>query len=209
MFDPQNYREACSQLTLGQEKIEEMISMTEDRKRKRLHRPARVLLVAAALAGALCVTAAAAEVPAVKEFFATVFVSISVDDKIAAGISLPSVAVEKQEERTILHVNGEEIDVTDALAREGAYLYEGDGFTVEVDKDGVATATAYGADGTVVSYTTDGAEGEETVYHVASDVEGGDAFEVYATGEEDGEWKQYEIDTYQSGAVDIYSIEEK
>ena len=171
MFDPRSYREACDELTLDTGKIEEMIFMTENTEKKALRRPARVAVVAAALAAALCVTAAAAEVPAVKEFFATVFVTISTNDESAAlGLNMPSVAVEEREGRSILVVNDEELDVTDALAEEGSYLYEGDGFEVAVDENGAATVTVFGKDGMTVSYSTEdnGAQGG-IVYNVATD----------------------------------------
>lgn len=172
MFDRRSYREACDRMALDTEKIEEMITMTENNEKKALRRPVRVAVVAAAMAAALCVTAAAAEIPAVKEFFATVFVTISTNGDAAMGLNLPSVAVEKREERTILVVNDEETDVTDALARDGKYLYEGDGFEVAVDEDGVAVVTSYGEDGMTVSYSTQG-----------DDVQGGIVYKVAA---EDG-----------------------
>jgi len=61
MFDPSCYRNDCARLVLGREKIEEMISMTEDQNRKkRALRPVRAVVIAAALAACLGATAFAA-----------------------------------------------------------------------------------------------------------------------------------------------------
>ena len=104
MFDPRSYREACDRMTLDAEKIEEMIAMTENTSKKTVRRPARVALLAAAVVAALGITASAAELPAVQEFFATIFVTVASD---GAGLNLPSVAVEEREGRSILLVDGE------------------------------------------------------------------------------------------------------
>ena len=106
MFDPRSYHEACDRMTLSAEKIEEMIAMTENTSKKTVRRPARVALLAAAVVAALGITASAAELPAVQEFFATIFVTVASD---GAGLNLPSVAVEEREGRSILLVDGEEI----------------------------------------------------------------------------------------------------
>ena len=173
MLDLDRYRKDCAQLSLGAEKLEEMIAMTENQKQKRLARPARAALVAAALAAALCLTAAAAEVPAVREFFASI-VTVTVtgtEDGVFAGLAIPPVTVEEREGRMFLVVDGEETDVTDALETDGKYLYEGEGFRVEVDEKGIATITATSSDGeTVMSYTSEPLqEGQAPVYTVTDD----------------------------------------
>lgn len=197
MFDRNSYSNACAGMTLGADKIEEMIVMTENQEKKARRFPRRAALVAAALAAALCLTAAAAEVPAVQEFFTTVFVTVSTKDGGASGLNIPSVAVEEREGRSILIVDGKETDVTDALAKDGSYLHKGDGFEVEVDENGVAVITAYGTDGTVVSYSTQPLEGGDVVYTVTSEDENGqpvtDTF--------------YNLVVDQSGAMDVSSVE--
>lgn len=215
MFDPRSYREACDMLALDTEKIEEMITMTENSKKTTVRRPARVAMLAAAMVAALGITASAAELPAVQEFFATVFVTVTSD---AAGLKLPSVAVEEREGRSILIVDGEETDVTDALAREGGYLYEGDGFQVAVDENGVATVTTYSDDGMSVSYstehedvqgstvykvTTDGDEQDLHNYNIITDVKGA---EVLTEGEG---MSTYEVTAGDSGTVIVKSATEK
>ncbi len=106
MFDQKSYCEACDRLTLSTEKTEEMIAMTENMNKKTVRRPVRVALVAAAVAAALGITASAAELPAVKEFFATIFVTVAVDGD-AAGLNLPNVAMEERDGRSILIIDGE------------------------------------------------------------------------------------------------------
>lgn len=208
MLERKLYCEACDRLTLDAGKIEEMIIMTENQEKKARSFPKRAALVAAALAAALCVTAAAVEVPAVQEFFATVFVtySITTNDNVAAGLTLPSVAVEEREGRSILVVNGEETDITDALGQDGGYLYEGDGFQVQVDEHGVAIITSYGADGTVVTYSTKTPEGQDAVYNVTATGEDGEPFTVTAADTPgDVSWGLYNIVTDPSGAMEVQS----
>lgn len=208
MFDPKLYRKACDRMTLDAEKIEEMILMTENQDKKTFtRRPLRVAMLAAAVVTALGITASAAEIPAVKEFFATIFVTVTSD---GAGLNLPSVAVEEREGRSILLVNDEETDITDALAQKGGYLYEGDGFRVEVDENGVAVVTSYGADGMTVSYSTEGGETQDsTVYTVTADDEELTNYVISAdvagseVPAEVGGMSVYEITTDDSGAINV------
>ena len=215
MFDPRSYREACDRMTLDAEKIEEMIAMTENTSKKTVRRPARVALLAAAVVAALGITASAAELPAVQEFFATIFVTVASD---GAGLNLPSVAVEEREGRSILLVDGEETDITDALAQEGGYLYEGDGFEVAVNENGVAMVTAYGDNGMSVSYSTEQENVQGgTVYNVTTAGDGQDLHnyniitdvkgaEVLTEGEG---MSTYEVTAGDSGTVIVKSATEK
>ncbi len=218
MFDPKSYRNACDRMILDAEKIEEMIAMTEHTSNKSARRPARVMLVAAALVAALGITASAAEIPAVQEFFTTMFITISTKDDPALGLSLPSVAVEERNGRRILLVNEDEVDVTDALAQKGEYLYEGDGFQVAVDKNGEAVVTSYGSDGMTVTYSTEAGTKSGVVYHVAGegeasygdytvsvDVVGTDAPEMTDTDA----MSTYDIVTDETGALCISPATEK
>ena len=79
--------------------------------------------------------------------------------------------MEEREGRTILLLDGAEIDVTDDLSKAGEYLYEGEDYEVRVDSDGVAVLTAYGADGEVVlSFSTQkGDAGDKVNYKVEVD----------------------------------------
>ena len=220
MFDPKTYRDLCDRLILDTEKIEEMIVMTENQNKKTTsHRPIRVALIAAALAAALGVTASAAELPAVKEFFATFFVTVTTSKDAAAGLNLPSVTMEERDGRSVLTINGEETDITEAMALDGGYHYQGDGFEVQVDERGVAVITAHGNDGTIVSYSTEAlSEGGNTVYNVTTDgqptygdynvVVGGEGMEAPVSGDEDTERiTSYEIVAGKNGSVLVSPID--
>lgn len=199
MFDPKSYREACDKMTIDAGKLEEMIAMTEQTSKKAFRRPARVALVAAALAAALGITASAAELPAVQEFFASIFVTVSTSDGTFGDLAVPAMAVEKREGRTILLLDQEETDVTDALVKDGEYVYEGDGYQVHVDADGVAVLTAYSTDGeTVLSFSTGPDAGEGPV-----------SYNVMAEGDVDPEVQTgiYNIVTDDAGSVDVIDQE--
>lgn len=172
MLDMRDYRNACDWLRLDTETLEEMIEMTENQTKRVWGRPARAMLVAAALVAAMAVTASAAELPAVQQFFARVFVTVNTDGALK-GLAIPDLAVEEREGRTILLLDGAEIDVTDDLSKAGEYLYEGENYEVRVDSDGVAVLTAYGADGEVVlSFSTQkGDAGDKVNYNVEVDPE--------------------------------------
>lgn len=152
MFDQKNYCEACAHLTLGTEKLEELIAMTENTDtKKRLSRPMKTVLIAAACVAALCITAFAA--PAVQKMFMSFTVSVTgqdgkVDD--AQMFVCPDLALEQRGGRDILTVDGKEIDVTDAFAKDGKYVLEEEDATVTVTPDGEVTVDMDTADGPVV-----------------------------------------------------------
>ncbi len=77
MFDPRRYQDACAQLGLGRDKLEEMIAMTEKQPRRRLAHPVRAALIAAACLLALSLTAFAAS-PAGQEMIHTLYVTYRV-----------------------------------------------------------------------------------------------------------------------------------
>lgn len=199
MFDPKLYREACDRMVLSAEKMEEMITMTENTSKKTIRHPSRVAMVAAALVAALGITASAAELPAVQEFFASVFVTVTVADGTFEGLSVPTMAVEKREGRTLLILDQEEIDVTDALAKDGEYLYEGKGYEVRVDADGVAVLTAYDdGGGNILSFSVAPNAGDGPV-----------TYNVMAEGDEDPAVQTgvFNIVTDGSGSVDVIDEE--
>lgn len=191
MFDEKNYCEACAHLTLGTEKLEELIAMTENTDtKKRLSRPMKTVLIAAACVAALCITAFAA--PAVQKMFMSFTVSVTgqdgkVDD--AQMFVCPDLALEQRGGRDILTVDGKEIDVTDAFAKDGKYVLEEEDATVTVTPDGEVTVDMDTADGPVVytfsltgdTVTLDGENltGGEIGSYIVTDQNG--AMEVTAT----------------------------
>lgn len=142
MFDPKGYREDCARLALGQEKIEEMIRMTENENKKSFRRPLRVALIAAAAVALLTVTAFAA-VPAVQKLIVS-FNQYTITAKDGAqmdvsAITIPNMALEDWEGRRIFTLDDQEYDITDALERDGKYVVETDEVTLTVTPDGTAT----------------------------------------------------------------------
>ena len=145
MFDPRLYREACGELHAPQEKVEEMIAMTEHSKRTR--RPFRTALIAAAAVAMMAVGVSAANsevLESITMHIASVFQvgQLRQDMTTEEGMTLislemPEARIEDREGRAVLLVMGEEIDITDALEREGQYTYtytdEGTELTVLVE----------------------------------------------------------------------------
>lgn len=141
MFDPDLYRKACSEsLRLSDETLEEMIFMTE-KKRRGLRRPVRIALTAAALAAVMCVTAAAANPEAVEELWKSFTVSVIYQDEntMVVQAELPQINVTQEGERVILDIDGAKTDITDALERDGVCVqnFETENGTAEltVQKD--------------------------------------------------------------------------
>lgn len=152
MFDQERYQNACAQLTLGQEKWEEIIAMTENTSaKKRLSRPVKTILIAAACVAALTVTAMAA--PAVQQLFLTYTITYRNADTQTA-FTMPTLALEQREDRSILTVDGEETDVTDAFTQDGQYVLDLDQATVTVKPDGwVEVQMAGGGESGPITYT--------------------------------------------------------
>lgn len=134
MFDPKLYRDVCSELHLSEEKLQEVIHMAEQNKKHRVRRPLRVGLAAAALCALTVITAGATNSEALGAFVASIRASVTVSDyqeelltedgtRITA-LRFPDVSAEERDGRTILTVDGAETDITDALARDGRYVWE-------------------------------------------------------------------------------------
>lgn len=141
MFDPDLYRKACSEsLRLSDETLEEMIFMTENKKRG-LRRPLQIALTAAALAVVMCVTAAAANPEAVEKLWKSFTVSVIYQDEntMVVQAELPQINVTQEGERVILDIDGAKTDITDALERDGVCVqsFETENGTAEltVQKD--------------------------------------------------------------------------
>ena len=98
MFEPNQYRELCSELHVSEEKLEEVIQMTEQEKKRKFHRP-------------MVAGEAWADSPVNTE-------------EGTGGLCLPEASLEERDGRTILIVDGVETDVTQALTDQGEYLYE-------------------------------------------------------------------------------------
>ena len=134
MFDPRVYRDACRELTAPEEKIEETIAMTENKTGKKFRRPLRTALAACAAAAMMVIGVAAANPEAAQEIFFHIASVIRVDEyrqdlttedgERLTVFTFPEATVENRGDRAILIVDGEEVDITKALAEEGSYTYE-------------------------------------------------------------------------------------
>ena len=148
MFDPKLYREACRELSAPEDKIEEIIAMTEKTNKKHF-RPLRTALIAAAAVAMMVMGVSAANPEAAQEFWLTLRNAVQVDqyrmdltteegEKVSV-ISVPEARLENRDGRAVLMVNGKDVaDITDALAQEQHYVYEdaAEGSKISVTVDG-------------------------------------------------------------------------
>lgn len=134
MFDPKLYREACRELTAPEDKIEEVIAMTEHTNKK-TRRTLRTTLICAVAAAMMVVGVSAANPEGVEELWRSFQSVIQVDQyrtdvtteegKMAIAISAPKARLENQDGRAILVIEDKEpIDITGALAQAQHYVYE-------------------------------------------------------------------------------------
>ena len=157
MFHPK-YHELCEGLRAPAGKIEEVIQMTENMNQKKHRNPLKVAgVLAAALAlMVVSVSAAAPEtVVRVMDWISGTITNhivvnayqdqynlVTEDGSVMTITSLyvPKASVENRDGRAILVVEGEdEVDITDALAADGAYHYEKEvveGVTMTADVEG-------------------------------------------------------------------------
>lgn len=148
MFDPKLYREACRELSAPEDKIEEIIAMTEKTNKKHF-RPLRTALIAAAAVAMMVMGVSAANPEAAQEFWFTLRNAVQVDqyrmdltteegEKVSV-ISVPEARLENRDGRAVLMVNGKDVaDITDALAQDQHYVYEdaAEGSKISVTVDG-------------------------------------------------------------------------
>ena len=134
MFDPKLYREACRELRAPEDKIEEIIAMTEKTNKKKF-RPLRTALVCAAAMAMMVVSVAAAAPEEFQEFVINLGSIVRVDryrsdvttedGETFSMVQSPEAKVENRDGRAILVVNGEDAaDITDALAQDQHYVFE-------------------------------------------------------------------------------------
>ena len=134
MFDRRLYHEVCRELRAPEEKIEEILTMTKTNPPKKRYRPVRTILVAAAAVAMMAVGVSAANPQAVQGIFARIASVVRIDEyrqemtttegERITVLSVPKIQVENRDGRAVLAIDGEETDITDALARDGSYVYE-------------------------------------------------------------------------------------
>lgn len=187
MFDPKVYRDLCRELRAPEDKIEEVIQMTKQTNPKR-RRPVRVLLAAAAALALMVVGVSAAYPDAVQEWMYQIVGVVKVggyrqdltleQGNMVTVFSVPEAAVENRDGRAILRLDGEETDITDALAADGRYVCErtdeGTRLTVTVE----GSAEQWSMTVTLGSADSDSAP----IYSFTSDSEGGADASLKNTG---------------------------
>ena len=148
MFDPKLYREACREITAPEDKIEEIIAMTEKTNRKQF-RPLRTARVCAAAVAMMVVSVAAANPEEFQAFLIDVKSYVQVDRYRAdvtmengetfSMVQAPKAKVENRDGRAVLVVNGEDVaDITEALSQEQHYVFE------DISEDTKITITVNG-----------------------------------------------------------------
>ena len=134
MFDPKLYREACRELRAPEDKIEEIIAMTEKTNKKKL-RPLRTALICAAAMAMMVVSVAATDPEGFESFLIDIGSVVRVDryrsdvttedGETFSMVQSPEAKVENRDGKAILVVNGEDVaDITDALAQDQHYVFE-------------------------------------------------------------------------------------
>lgn len=177
MIDKKLYCETFSRLHASEEAKKEVFQMKENMQRRaRLPKLLRAAAVAAVMACALAVTAGAVNLATDGALFATLrqvwsdgyetrYEAVDEDGNIMDISVVAGSTITVEEGRTILHAAGEDIEITDALAEQGAYHFEKtiERGTVAVDvtgtpEDWTLTETLTGEDG--VTYTTVSTSGD-------------------------------------------------
>lgn len=180
MFDPKTYQHDCARLTLDAEKLEEMIAMTENTKKKPMSRAMKTVLIAAACVAALVVTAMAA--PAIQSIFTTY--TITMKDGDNTNVTIPVIQTYAEDGHNYLVVDGETIDITQAMEKDGTFSTQTkDGHQVNVAKDGWVSVS--GGD---VDYTFNPSAGAD------------------GKAENGGELATYQITEAENGAIEVSPV---
>ncbi|MCI9580189.1 MAG: hypothetical protein HFF34_02290 [Oscillospiraceae bacterium] len=196
------YRETMEELRAPQDKLEEIIAMTEKNTKKTFS--VRPLLAAAAAVAILTVGASAANLDSVQEFIYKIIAVNEVDgfrtDLETTGgdvviFNMSQIDVNTVDGRVKLTVGDETLDITDELAQKGAYTYEKTLEGTQINVSVVGTPEQYevkysmdvpGGEGPAVQYTV-GPDGKmEPVAVGTTEAEGEPFVSVYTAGE-DGE----------------------
>lgn len=184
MFDPRLYREACRELKAPEDKIEEVIAMTENTNKRKRH-PLRAALICVAAAAMMVVGVSAANPDVVANFAGHLADIIQVnryrmeltteDGMKITVFSAPRASVENRDGRAILVIDGEDAaDITAELNAEGRFCYE------SVTEEGLLTVTVEGTAEKWTALVTIGDPGSGPVYTYSSDDEG-DGFSIAPT----------------------------
>lgn len=149
MIDKKLYCETFSRLHASEEAKKEVFQMKENKKRMRMPGLLRTAAMAAALAVALAATAGAVNLATDGAFFQTLrevwtdgyetrYEAVDEAGNVVEITATEGCSVTTEDGRMILHVAGENIDITDEIESDGAYHYEKvmEGRTVAADVTG-------------------------------------------------------------------------
>ena len=177
MIDKRMYRETFSQLRASDQAKQEVLQkMQEMKQRKRMPRVLRGAALAAAMVMALAITAGAVNVAtdgALFRQFTIVWTSgdqyLARDDQgNAVSITLVDGDVVTEEDgRLILHVDGEDIDITEELETEGVYDYAYDMEVVREDGSRETRTVTIEVTGTPENWTVTQDNGDGVVYETS------------------------------------------
>ena len=174
MIDRNLYRETFSQLRASDQAKQEVVQrMQEIKHRKRLPRVLRGAAMAAAMVMALAVTAGAVNVAtdgALFRQFTIVWTSgnryLAEDGQgNAVSITLADGDVVTEEDgRLLLHVDGQDIDITEELEAEGIYSYACDMEVVHEDGSRETRTVSIRVTGSPENWTATQDNGDGVVY---------------------------------------------
>ena len=177
MIDKRMYRETFSQLRASDQAKQEVFQkMQELKHRKHIPKILRGAALAAAMVMALAVTAGAVNVATDGEFFRQFTIAWTSGNQYLAedgrgnAVSITLVdgdLVTEENGRLILHVEGEDIDITDTLEAEGAYVYLYDMEVVHEDGSRETRVVTIEVTGTPENWTVTQDNGDGVVYETA------------------------------------------
>ena len=178
MIDKRMYRETFSQLRASDQAKQEVLQkMQEMKQRKRMPRVLRGAALAAAMMMALAVTAGAVNVAMDGALFRqfTIVCWTSGDQYLARddqgnAVSITLVdgdVVTEEDGRLILHVDGEDIDITDRLEADGVYTYAYDMEVVHEDGSRETRTVSIQVTGSPEQWTATQDNGDGMVYETS------------------------------------------
>ena len=190
MFDRKSYLDNISALRADPDKLEEIIKMKENDRRHIPHSLRPVAAVAAALA-LLGISVGAVNTEPVQEFLYHISTAVQVgvfrqDITTEEGVDLtiyhmPEVSLEDRDGRAILLLDGEETDITDALAQDGHYTFQQQSESTVLDltvtgsvQDWTLTCSVHGEgeEGPVYTYTGGEADSSTVTVDTGGEVSG-------------------------------------
>ncbi len=203
------YRETMEELRAPQDKLEEIIAMTEKNNKKKFS--VRPLLAAAAAVAVLTVGASAASLDSMQEFIYKIIYVHEVDgfrtDLETTGgnvvvFNMSEVDVDTVDGRVMLSVGDETVDITDELAQNGVYAYQKTLEGSQINVSVIGTLEQYevtysmdvpGGEGPAVQYTV-GPDGRTEPAAVGTPSADGKSFtSVYTAGEDGTDRKEMTI----------------